>query len=159
MAKLFDSRLFKRLVSSSKTREKDEAERQKQTRIASCAVLIEMAKSDNDFSESERAKIISIIRDTFKLDEFEIEDLIFLSEQKLTDAKAMSEFTEFIKTNFSLDEKLDLVKNLWRIIYNDDDLHSHEQAMIKKLTMFLEIDNRMVTAAKEDVQREMGLFR
>lgn len=159
MAKLFDTRLFKRLVSTSKSRGKDEAERQKQTRIASCALLIEMAKSDNDFSESERAKIISIIRDTFKLDEFEIEDLIFLSEQRLADENAMEEITDFIKEHFLLDEKLDLVKNLWRIIYNDDDLHSHEQAMIKQITALLEIDNRMVTAAKEDVQREMGLYR
>ncbi len=159
MAKLFDTRLFKRLVSTSKSRGKDEAERQKQTRIASCALLIEMAKSDNDFAESERAKIISIIRDTFKLDEFEIEDLIFLSEQKLADENAMKEITNYIKEHFLLDEKLDLVKNLWRIIYNDDDLHSHEQAMIKQITALLEIDNRMVTAAKEDVQREMGLYR
>lgn len=158
MSKLFDLPIFRKITTASPKKAKDDLERVRQTQLASCAILIGMAKSDNEFSEGEKARIVQILQKTFKLDEFEVEDLIHLSEVQMAEEGGLDTFAGYINEHYDIDEKYELVKDIWRVVYSDEELHMHEQEMIRKILLLLNLDNRMVGNAKEEVRRELGLL-
>lgn len=127
---------------------------EKKLQIATCALLVEMAKADNEFTDDERRKIIKVMQRTFNLDKEYIDELIELSEQKIKESVSIYEFTTTINENFSKDEKFELLKNLWRLIYIDETLNMHEDHLIKKIGNTLNMDHRDVIDAKLIIKEE-----
>ncbi|MBZ0199128.1 MAG: TerB family tellurite resistance protein [Ignavibacteriaceae bacterium] len=123
-------------------------------RVATCALFVQMAQADDDFSESERANIISIMKNTFSLNDDEVLELLDLSEQKVKDSISIYEFASIINENFSSDEKFELIKNLWRLIYVDDTLDKYEDKLIKMIAGVLNVEHKYIIGAKLLVQKE-----
>jgi len=137
------------------SREKIQPENKK-LQIATCAIFLEMAKSDDNCTEEERREIVSIMEKTFNLEEKYVDDLIELTKAKLEKSISIYEFTEIINQNFSPDEKFELMKNLWRLIYTDKKLDKYEDQLVKKLGTMLQLEHRDVIAAKLMVKKENG---
>lgn len=127
---------------------------EKKLQVATCALLLEMAKADEEFSDDERTKIISVIQKTFSLDKEYIDELIELSEERIKESISIYEFSTIINQNFSKDEKFELLKNLWRLIYVDETLNMHEDHLIKKIGSTLNMEHRDIIAAKLMVKEE-----
>ena len=127
----------------------------KKLQIATCALLIEMAKADSEFSDDERIKVITMMQKTFNLEKQYVDELIELSEDSVSKSISIYEFTTIINQNFSKDEKFELLKNLWRLIYIDETLNMHEDHLIKKIGNTLNMDHRDVIAAKLIVKEEI----
>ena len=132
----------------------EEIDEDKKLQIATCVLLIEMAKSDNELTDGERKQIISVMRDTFQLEEEYVNELIEFSEEEIKESISLYEFTTTINQNFSDDEKFELVKNLWRLIYTDEILNMHEDHLIKKIGTMLNLEHRDIIAAKMMVKGE-----
>ena len=58
------------------------AVRNRDTRLAACALLLELAHSDDDFTEPERAHLRSAVRRQFGLDAAQSEELLILAEKE-----------------------------------------------------------------------------
>ncbi|MDH3267234.1 MAG: TerB family tellurite resistance protein [Ignavibacteria bacterium] len=123
--------------------------------VATAALLIEIAKADGDFSDDERNRIIELMKNDFDLDDECINELLELSEQKVKDSISVYEFSSVINESFTQQEKLDLIKNLWRIIYEDGKLDSHEDRLIKIIGSTLNLEHRDVIGAKLFVKQEL----
>ena len=93
--------------------ELEEIDEDKKSQIATCVLLIEMARADNEFTDNERKKIISVMQNTFQLEKEYVKELIELSEEEIKESISLYEFTATINQNFSKDEKFELTKNLW----------------------------------------------
>ena len=128
----------------------------KKYQVATAALLVEIAKADGDFSEDERKRIINLMKKDFDLDDECVDELMELSEQKVRDSISVYEFTSVINETFSQSEKLELLKNLWRIIYEDGKLDSHEDRLIKIIGSTMNIEHKDIIAAKLFVKQEMG---
>ena len=128
----------------------------KKNKVATAALLVEIAKSDGDFSKDERKRIIDLMKKDFDLDDECVNDLLALSEQKVKDSVSIYEFSSVINENFAQQEKLDLIKNLWRIIYEDGKLDSHEDRLIKIIGSTLNLEHKDIIGAKLFVKQEMG---
>ena len=128
----------------------------KKYQVATAALLVEVAKADGDFSEDERKRIIDLMKNDFNLDDECVNELLALSEQKVKDSVSIYEFSSVINENFTQQEKLDLIKNLWRIIYEDGKLDSHEDRLIKIIGSTMNIDHKDIIAAKLFVKQELG---
>src|SRR3970040_1171330 len=113
-----------------------------------------MAKADSEFTDDERKKIISVMKKIFNLDKEYVDELIELSEESIKKSVSIYEFTTTINENFSRDEKFELLKNLWRLIYVDETLNMHEDHLIKKIGNTLNMEHRDVIAAKLIVKEE-----
>lgn len=124
--------------------------------VATAALLVEIAKADGNFSEDERKRIIDLMKREFNLSDDCVNELLELSEQKVKDSISVYEFTSVINETFSQAEKLDLLKNLWRIIYEDGKLDSHEDRLIKIIGSTMNIEHKDIIAAKLFVKKEMG---
>lgn len=124
--------------------------------VATAALLVEMAKADGDISEVERERIIYLMKKDFDLDDECVDELLALSEQKVKDSISVYEFTSVINEAFSQSEKLELIKNLWRIIYEDGKLDSYEDRLIKIIGSTMNIEHKDIIAAKLFVKQELG---
>ena len=128
----------------------------KKLQVATAALLVEIAEADGDFTDDERKRIIDLMKAEFNLDDECVKELLDLSEKKVKDSISVYEFTSVINESFNQQEKLELIKNLWRIIYQDGKLDSHEDRLIKIIGSTMNLEHRDVIGAKLLVKEEMG---
>jgi len=128
----------------------------KKYQVATAALLVEIAKADGDFSGDERKRIIDLMKKDYDLDDECVNELLALSEQKVKDSVSIYEFSSVINESFTQAEKFELVKNLWRIIYEDGKLDSHEDRLIKIIGSTLNLEHKDVISAKLFIKQEMG---
>ena len=73
--------------------------------IACCALLLEMAHADSEFSQSERDKIISILQTSFDMPQSDASELLNLSELERKESLDLWQFTNLINQTYSHEEK------------------------------------------------------
>ncbi len=129
---------------------------EKKLKVATCTLFIEMARADNDFTNEERDKIISIMKSTFDLDDECVNDLMDLAEKRLKTDDSIYDFTKLINENFNNDQKFELLKNLWRLIYLDKKLDMYEDHLIKKIGGLINMGHEDIIGAKMLVKEEMS---
>ncbi len=130
---------------------------QKQLQIATAALFVEMAKADGDFSEEEREQVIESLQKQFGLDAEYVNDLVELSKTKLLDSVSLFEFSAIINEHFSKDDKLELLKNLWRLIYTDKKLDKYEDRLIKIIGGMINIGHKQIINTKLLIRKELNL--
>ncbi|GAB4289582.1 MAG: hypothetical protein Kow0098_07650 [Ignavibacteriaceae bacterium] len=124
--------------------------------LATCALFVEMAKADDHFSEQERESIIKHMKQKFNLEDEAVTELIELSEKKAEQSVSIYEFTSVINEYFSREEKFELLKNLWHLIFLDKKLSAYEDQLIKKIGATLNIEHRDIISAKLLVKEEIN---
>ncbi len=127
----------------------------KRYQIATAALLIEIAKADGNFSDDERKRIIDFMKDDYNLDDECVNELIELSEHRVEESISIYEFSSILNETFSRAEKLELMKNLWRVIYEDGKLDSHEDQLIKIIGSTLNLEHKDIIGAKLLVKQEL----
>ena len=69
-------------INQSPINSSSESKNQK-IEIAACALFIEIAKADGEFTDEERKFIISEMKSTFNLDDDYVNDLILLADHRV----------------------------------------------------------------------------
>ena len=123
--------------------------------IATCALFLEIANSDDEFTDEEKQKIFSIMKKTFNLTGDHVKELIELSEEQVKRSVSLYEFTNIINEKFSEQRKYEVLKNLWRLIYVDKKLHAYEDYFIRKISANFHLTHKDLIAAKLEVKAEL----
>jgi uncharacterized tellurite resistance protein B-like protein len=129
----------------------------KKIEIAACALFIEIAKADGEFTDEEREFIISEMKSTFNLDDDYVSDLMTLAEERIKESVSLYEFTGVINTTFTHEEKIELIESLWKLIYKDEKLNQYEDHLIKRIAATINIEHKQIINAKLWVKQQMGL--
>ncbi|MEJ2195486.1 MAG: TerB family tellurite resistance protein, partial [Ignavibacteriaceae bacterium] len=130
---------------------------QKQLQIATAALFIEMARADGEFSEEEREQVIDSLQNQFGLDTEYVNDLVELSKAKLENSISLYEFSKIVNEQFSYENKLELLKNLWRLIYTDKKLDKYEDRLMKIIGGMINIEHKQIINMKMFVRNELNL--
>ena len=125
--------------------------------LATCALLLEMANIDSEFSESEREDIISVMKKDYDLSDENVAELIKASEEELKGSIDLWQFTNLINQNYSLEEKLRIIEIVWKIAYADGKLVNHEDYLVHKLANLLRLSHKQLIEAKLKVLHENDL--
>ncbi|MBN2189974.1 MAG: TerB family tellurite resistance protein [Candidatus Aureabacteria bacterium] len=125
-------------------------------RLASCVLFIEAAATDGRIDESERKVISGILEKDFGLDKTGINALLEEAQGKREDSVDLYEFTKVIDKNFSYDEKLAVLKDLWKIIFADRRLDKYEDQLIHKIAGLLKVSHRDLIDVKMQVKEGSG---
>lgn len=128
-----------------------ESERFDRIQIASCVILLEVAKFDFDFSSIEKETTKAILKNEFAIPEDAIEDLMKISEEKREDSVDLWEFTNVINKNFSREEKIKIIEAAWKIIYADDKLDKYENHYVHVLADLLRLRHDELIDAKLNI--------
>lgn len=117
-------------------------------RIATCAILLEIANSDDEFSIEERMRIVDILRGKFELTVEEAHELIEISQERIDNSIDIWGFTNTISDVYSDDEKFRVLEAVWEVIYADGHLSGHEDSLVHKLSFLLGLKHDQLIEAK-----------
>jgi len=124
-------------------------------RLATCVLLLETAGADNEFSPEECAHVIATIKTRFALDQDDAEELLRHAEARRAESADLWKFTNAINQSCSNAEKMDILREVWRVIYADGTLDGHEDYLVHKLAKLLNLNHPQLIEAKMAVLREV----
>ena len=117
-------------------------------RVATCALLVEIARIDETFSQDELEILLSILKDKYGLSREHAEDLIAEAEKELKNSLDLWQFAKLINENYSNQEKIEIVETLWRIVFVDGKMDQHEHYLMGKLKNLLRLSQNQLIDAK-----------
>jgi len=116
--------------------------------FAMAALLLELSRADFDADDQERDLIMSLLRDTFALDEADLLELLELAGAASDEANDVFQFTQLVNQHYSHDDKIHLVEQLWRVAFADGRLDKYEEQFIRKLSGLLHVAHSDFIKAK-----------
>ncbi len=126
-------------------------------RLATAAVLLEIGYADGTFHPAEGEDLTAYLERAFGLAPEEVRELI--DEAAEIRSRTIDHFalTNFIRKNASLDERVEIVKTMWRMVYADGKLTDYENYLVRKLADLLGLEHHVMIDAKVAVLRDLGM--
>lgn len=101
--------------------------------LITAALMIEVMQADFSLDEREQQAFISVLKQSFDLEKNEVIELEELAHAKVEEATSLYEFTRQINDNFSAGEKLELIRNMWRVAFADGEIDRYEDGVIRRV--------------------------
>ena len=124
--------------------------------IAATVLMFEMANSDGNISEEEFESITNSVNNVFKIEKEKVEELIKISKEELKESVSLYEFSGVINENLLHNEKIELLDQLWRIIYSDNKLDKYEDKLIKQIGGMLKLAHKEIIHSKLFIKQQLG---
>ncbi len=121
-------------------------------KLAACALLLELAYADDEFTERERAHLDGAIRRQFGLDQDEACDLVKLAEEQRARAVDLWSFTNLIAEHYSLGQKMVLAEAMWGLVFSDGQLANREDYLMRKISGLLRLEPGYLAEARKRVE-------
>ena len=122
--------------------------------VAACALLLELAHSDDEFSSEERRHIQEALGRHFGLGAEAATELMTLAQDRLGQATDLHQFTSVIARQYDEGQRMVLAEVLWRVVYADGQLSQHETYLMRKLANLLDLRPGYLAEARKRVVPE-----
>ncbi|MGB5353516.1 MAG: TerB family tellurite resistance protein [Woeseia sp.] len=151
--------MLKRLVkhvtnalAPESSHESSPADRQHAIQLATAVLMVDVARADNDFAESEFDLLLDLIKQHFRLSADEASNLANMAHEEAEELVEISRVTQLLHNSLSEDEKLGVVDLLWRIAFADGRLSKHEDSLVLKISDLLYVNRAKVMRLKHDAR-------
>lgn len=121
-------------------------------RLALTALLVRVARSDNDYAEAEIDRIDRILAHRYALSPFESAYLRGQAEKLEAEAPDTVRFTRAIKDAVPYEERNAVVEALWAVVLADGVRDEEEDALIRLVANLLGINDRDSALARQRVE-------
>jgi uncharacterized tellurite resistance protein B-like protein len=125
-------------------------------RLATAAVLLDIAYADGTFSPAEGGDVTQFLAQRFELSPEDAQELLEAADEirrKTVDHFAL---THYIRKNTPLAERIEIVRTMWRLVYSDGRLTDYEGYLVRKLADLLGLEHHVMIEAKSAVLEELG---
>ena len=137
---------FTSLFEKTNTKEENEFD---VIQLAVTSLMITTAKHDGIFDEIEKEEILKLLNNYFKLTDASLNNLFEVSVSMVDNASDIHQFTSKINSSLNDEEKLVIIEMLWKIIIADGRIDDYENALIRKLSGLLYVDDFKVGEIKK----------
>ena len=117
------------------------------------ALLIHAAKIDQNYSEKEEDIIKKTMLEIGAKKE-NIEKIIHKATEIENNSNQILDFTREVK-NMNDENKIKIVKSLWKIIYSNQEADIYETNLMRRLAGLLYIDSKTMGDIKEQTKKEI----
>ena len=117
-------------------------------RLATCALLLEMAHIDGKFSDLEKESIVELLRNNYQLSAEHAAALMQAAKDELEKSIDLWQFAKLINENYSTEEKIKVIETVWQVVYTDGILDKHEDYLVHKLANLLRLSHKQLIDAK-----------
>jgi len=124
--------------------------------VAACALLLEMAHADGEFTADERTHIENALGRHFALPDERVRELIALAEAERREATDLHQFTSLIGQHYDEGQRLVMAELLWRVVMADGNLSKHEDYLTQKLSRLLDLRPGYLAEARRRAAPESG---
>ena len=107
--------------------------------LAACALLLELAHADGEFSPTEQEHIERTVVRHFGLDAATATELIRLAETERRQSLDHFQFTRLIAEQYDLGQKMVLAEVMWGVILADGKLSDHETHLVRKMASLMQL--------------------
>lgn len=125
-------------------------------KIATAALLIEAALSDEEYSDTERTTISVILKRHFSLSDADVSTLMQEAESVHSNADQILAFTRSIKENFDIEDRVQVIEMLWEIAYADGELSDYEANLVRRICGLIYVSDRDSGLARKRVLQMIG---
>lgn len=122
------------------------------SQLALAALLIEVAEADYEDAPQEKAMILNILKTSFNLDTAKANEMIALAKEEHSQSTDYFQFTRLINDNYSAQQKIDLIENLWVIAFSDHVLDKYEEYVIRRISDLIYVSHSDFVATKLRIQ-------
>jgi uncharacterized tellurite resistance protein B-like protein len=135
-------------------------------RLAAAALLVHVGMIDGRLSDVERAKLHTIVRRCFQLDDMAAEALIVQATAAEQEAVDLYHFTSLLNRTLDEEGRRRMVEMMWQMVYADQQVSEFEDNLIWRAADLLGVSSRdrielrrRVAGGKEidqEINREIG---
>ena len=116
--------------------------------LAACALLLELAHADEEFSPEEQRHIESTLQRHFGLDQAAGAELLRLAEAARAKSLDHFQFTRLVATEYTLAQKMVLAEVMWGVILADGRLSDHETHLVRKMASLMQLEPAYLAEAR-----------
>lgn len=110
-------------------------------RLALTALLVRIARSDNDYADTEMARIDKISTERYGLSPFEAAALRARAEDLESEAPDTVRFTRAIKEAVAYDDRLAVVQAMWSVALADGHRTGEEDSLLRLVVSLLGVSD------------------
>lgn len=140
---------FKKLLVEMSNESENNLLSEDQVRLACAALMIEIARIDEDFSAPELETLKSELVTVYQLSDQERDELIASADSSQEQAVSIFEFTSILNKSLSHAQKERLLTSLWKIAFADNYLDKYEEHLIRKIADLLYLSHSEFIRAKQ----------
>jgi uncharacterized tellurite resistance protein B-like protein len=129
------------------------ASAQPEARVAACALLLELAYADDEFSDTERAHLESAVERHFGLSSETARELIELADHERRKAVDLFQFTALVSREYDAAQKMVLLEVMWGLVYADGVVAKHETYLMKKVSKLLDVQPGFLAEARRRAEK------
>ncbi len=148
-------RIFEQVVvaiSAKPAPAEDDSSRQKGIRLATAVLMLDVARADHVFDETEFDEVLELVEKHFGLSPEDSAELVNEADYRAEDLTSLHEFTQLLHNNLDEDEKSRIVEMLWKIAYADGRLDKYEDSLVLKISDLLHVSRGKVMKLKHDAE-------
>ncbi len=123
-------------------------------KVATCVLMLEVARIDEEFSDEERDHILGTLRDRYSLSDADALELLEASTQSREQSVDVWQFTHQINKLCPEEEKVEIIEEIWRVVVADGGIHGNESHFMRKLGALLNLTRHQIVDAKVKVLEE-----
>ena len=121
-------------------------------RLATAVLMIDVARADHVFDESEFDSILELVQTHFSLPAEQAAELVIAANEKAEDLVSAYDFTKVLHDHLDHGEKARIVGLLWKIAYADGRLDKYEDSLVLKISDLLYVSRGLVMRLKHEAQ-------
>jgi uncharacterized tellurite resistance protein B-like protein len=144
------------LFAGGAMQERSRQERHDPLRLATAAILLDIAHADGTFTPAEDGNVEAFLADRFQLSRDDAKELLEAADEMRRNMVDHFAFTNTIRKNTPLGDRIEIVKTLWRLVYSDGTLTGYENYLVRKIADLLGLEHHVMIEAKSAVLRERG---
>lgn len=116
---------------------------------AMAALMVRIAKSDDEYSAAEIARIDAVLGLLYKLTADQAANLRQMAEALEAEAPDTVRFTRAIKEEVPYEERFNVVRALWQVVLADGARDAEEDALMRLLASLLGVNDRDSALARQ----------
>ncbi len=118
------------------------------------ALLVRAARSNSDYDPRQVAMIEAVLIDRLDLSPVQSEELRRAAETLEAETGDTVHLTRAVKDLVPLDDRAELLRDMWRIILADGKRHEEEDGLMRLVSSLLGLADRESAFARQAVQRD-----
>jgi uncharacterized tellurite resistance protein B-like protein len=126
-------------------------------RLATAAVLLDIGYADGTLTREEDEDLLTYLKRAFALDDTMAQELVKAAGEIRAQTIDHFALTHFIRRNSPLNDRVEIVKTMWRMAYADGRLTDYENYLVRKLADLLGLEHHVMIEAKVSVLQELGI--
>ena len=139
-------------ISSPRSPESREAA----LRSATAVLMLDVARSDHVFDESEFESVLKLVEKHFGMSPDDAAELVNAADEKAENLVSLHEFTQLLHNNLDESEKARIVGLLWKVAYADGRLDKFEDSLVRKISDLLHVSRGRSMRLKHDAEQAAG---